>query len=176
MAFFGAGPGQEPENHIRMAASRQDLFTETGRFQLRETAAAPTAGGYRRIGRAFSADRGADKAFSRQAIAQFLLSHCWTGNIRELTKSGRQDGGGVYLREIDFPNLTAALTWRTFTALRRPASVPAGNLDSMEEQMIIKALERTERSEDIRGGAVWNLAADSQPQAQGIQHQFRPGR
>ena len=44
--------------------------------------------------------------------------------------------------EIDFPNLTAALTGEP-SALRQTASVPVGNLDSMEEQMIIKALERT---------------------------------
>jgi len=44
--------------------------------------------------------------------------------------------------EIDFPRLTAALTGEP-SALRQTASMPVSNLDSMEEQMIIKALERT---------------------------------
>src|SRR5207244_4693571 len=41
-----------------------------------------------------------------------------------------------------FPKLTAALTGEP-SALRQTASMPVSNLDSMEEQMIIKALERT---------------------------------
>jgi hypothetical protein len=44
--------------------------------------------------------------------------------------------------EVDFSRLSAALTGEP-TALRQTASMPVGNLDSMEEQMIIKALERT---------------------------------
>lgn len=44
--------------------------------------------------------------------------------------------------QIDFTKLTAALTGEP-SALRSTASMPVGNLDSMEEQMIIKALERT---------------------------------
>ena len=44
--------------------------------------------------------------------------------------------------EIDFTRLSAALTGEP-SALRQTASMPVGNLDSMEEQMIIKALERT---------------------------------
>jgi hypothetical protein len=44
--------------------------------------------------------------------------------------------------EIDFSRLTAALTGEP-SALRQTASMPVSNLDSMEEQMIIKALERT---------------------------------
>jgi len=44
--------------------------------------------------------------------------------------------------EIDFTKLTAALTGEP-SSLRQTASMPVSNLDSMEEQMIIKALERT---------------------------------
>jgi hypothetical protein len=44
--------------------------------------------------------------------------------------------------EIDFSRLSAALTGEP-TALRQTASLPVGNLESMEEQMILKALERT---------------------------------
>ena len=43
---------------------------------------------------------------------------------------------------IDFSRLSAALTGEP-TALRQTASLPVGNLESMEEQMILKALERT---------------------------------
>jgi hypothetical protein len=44
--------------------------------------------------------------------------------------------------QIDFSKLTAALTGEP-SSLRQTASMPVSNLDSMEEQMIIKALERT---------------------------------
>ncbi|MGZ4816047.1 MAG: helix-turn-helix domain-containing protein, partial [Terriglobales bacterium] len=76
-----------------------------------------------------------------QAISA-LLSHGWPGNIRELrnlvAKMAMESSGS----EIDFSRLSAALTGEP-TALRQTASMPVSNLDSMEEQMIIKALERT---------------------------------
>ncbi len=66
----------------------------------------------------------------------------WPGNIRELrnlvAKMAMESSGS----EIDFSKLTAALTGEP-SALRQTASMPVSNLDSMEEQMIIKALERT---------------------------------
>jgi len=81
------------------------------------------------------------KNFSEQAISS-LLSHAWPGNIRELrnlvAKMAMESPG----MEIDFSRLSAALTGEP-SALRQTASMPVSNLDSMEEQMIIKALERT---------------------------------
>src|ERR1700730_17042119 len=44
--------------------------------------------------------------------------------------------------DIDFSSLSVALTGEP-AALRQTPSMPVSNLDSMEEQMIIKALERT---------------------------------
>ena len=81
------------------------------------------------------------KNFSNEAISA-LLSHPWPGNIRELrnlvAKVAMESSGA----EVDFAKITAAISGEP-SALRQTASMPVGNLESMEEQMIIKALERT---------------------------------
>jgi hypothetical protein len=79
--------------------------------------------------------------FSNQAITA-LLAHPWPGNIRELRNLVAKMAMESATAEIDFSKLNAALTGDP-SALRQTASMPVSNLDSMEEQMIIKALERT---------------------------------
>ena len=81
------------------------------------------------------------KFFSTQAISA-LLSHSWPGNIRELRNLVAKIAMETTEGEINFSKLNAALTGEP-SALRQTASMPVGNLESMEEQMIIKALERT---------------------------------
>jgi hypothetical protein len=81
------------------------------------------------------------KNFSSEAISA-LLSHPWPGNIRELRNLVAKVAMESFASEVDFAKVTAAISGEP-TALRQTASVPAGNLESMEEQMIIKALERT---------------------------------
>jgi hypothetical protein len=85
--------------------------------------------------------KAAEKNFSTQAISA-LLSHGWPGNIRELRNLVARMAMESSDAEIDFSRLNAALTGEP-AALRQTASMPVGNLDSMEEQMIMKALERT---------------------------------
>lgn len=71
-----------------------------------------------------------------------LLSHNWPGNIRELRNMVAKVAVESTGTEIDAARISGALS-RDPAALRQTASMPVGNLDSMEEQMIIKALERT---------------------------------
>jgi hypothetical protein len=81
------------------------------------------------------------KNFSSRAISA-LLSHPWPGNIRELRNLVARVAMESSGSEIDIAKLSTALTGEP-AALRQTASMPVGNLDNMEEQMIIKALERT---------------------------------
>jgi hypothetical protein len=81
------------------------------------------------------------KHFSPPAISA-LLSHSWPGNIRELRNFVAKVAMESVRNEIDFSRLSAAFTGEP-SAMRQTASIPVANLDSMEEQMIIKALERT---------------------------------
>ena len=136
-----AATNQDLEAAVRDGRFRQDLFHRLGQFQLRVPPLRQRPEDIVALAEHFLRIKAPHKLFSKQAI-QALLSHTWTGNIRELRNLVGKMAVESTLPEIDFPNLTAALTGEP-SALRQTASVPVGNLDSMEEQMIIKALERT---------------------------------
>ncbi len=136
-----AATNQDLEAAVREGRFRQDLFHRLGQFQLRVPALRDRPEDIVALAEHFLRLKAAGKNFSAQAISA-LLSHAWPGNIRELrnlvAKMAMESSGS----EIDFTRLSAALTGEP-TALRQTASMPVSNLDSMEEQMIIKALERT---------------------------------
>jgi len=136
-----AATNQDLETAVKEGRFRQDLFHRLGQFQLgvpplRERPEDTVA-----LAEHFLRLKAPAKNFSEQAISA-LLSHSWPGNIRELrnlvARMAMESAGS----QIDFSRLTAALTGEP-SALRQTASMPVSNLDSMEEQMIIKALERT---------------------------------
>ena len=136
-----AATNQDLEAAVREGRFRQDLFHRLGQFQLRVPPLRERPEDIVALAEHFLRLKAANKSFSTQAISA-LLSHPWPGNIRELrnlvAKMAMESSGS----EIDFSRLNAALTGEP-TALRQTASMPVSNLDSMEEQMIIKALERT---------------------------------
>lgn len=136
-----AATNQDLEAAVREGRFRQDLFHRLGQFQLRVPALRQRPEDIVALAEHFLRLKGPAKHFSEQAISA-LLSHSWPGNIRELRNLVAKMAMEASGTEIDFSRLTAALTGEP-TALRQTASMPVGNLDSMEEQMIIKALERT---------------------------------
>src|SRR5437868_699633 len=131
-----AATNQDLEAAVREGRFRQDLFHRLGQFQLRVPPLRQRPEDIVALAEHFLRIKAPHKTFSSQAI-QALLSHTWTGNIRELRNLVGKMAVESTSAEIDFPNLTAALTGEP-SALRQTASVPVGNLDSMEEQMIIK--------------------------------------
>src|SRR5579871_6831024 len=136
-----AATNQDLEAAVKDGRFRQDLFHRLGQFQLRVPPLRERPEDIIALAEHFLRLKAPNKTFSEQAISA-LLSHPWRGNIRELrnlvARMAMESSGS----EIDFSKLTAALTGEP-TALRQTASMPISNLDSMEEQMIIKALERT---------------------------------
>jgi PAS domain S-box-containing protein len=136
-----AATNQDLEAAVKDGRFRQDLFHRLGQFQLRVPPLRERPEDVVALAEHFLRLKAPNKNFSSQAISA-LLSHAWPGNIRELrnlvAKMAMESAGS----EIDFSKLSAALTGEP-TALRQTASMPVSNLDSMEEQMIIKALERT---------------------------------
>jgi len=136
-----AATNQDLEAAVKQGRFRQDLFHRLGQFQLRVPPLRERPEDIVALAEHFLTLKAPAKQFSEQAISA-LLSHSWPGNIRELrnlvARMAMESAGS----EIDFPKLTAALTGEP-SALRQTASMPVSNLDSMEEQMIIKALERT---------------------------------
>jgi PAS domain S-box-containing protein len=136
-----AATNQDLEAAVKGGRFRQDLYHRLGQFQLRVPSLRDRPEDIVALAEHFLRLKAPGKNFSNQAISA-LLSHAWPGNIRELrnlvAKVAMESSG----TEIDFSKLNAALTGEP-AALRQTASLPVGNLDSMEEQMIIKALERT---------------------------------
>jgi PAS domain S-box-containing protein len=136
-----AATNQDLESAVTDGRFRKDLFHRLSQFQLRVPPLRERPEDIVALAEHFLSLKAPDRHFSSKAVSA-LLSHSWPGNIRELrnlvAKLAMESSGD----EIDFPRLSAALTGEP-TAFRQTASVPVGNLDSMEEQMIINALERT---------------------------------
>lgn len=136
-----AATNQDLEAAVREGRFRQDLFHRLGQFQLRVPSLRERPEDIVALAEHFLRLKAPHKNFSEQAISA-LLSHSWPGNIRELRNLVARLAMESPLSEIDFSQITADLTGGP-AALRQTASMPVSNLDSMEEQMIIKALERT---------------------------------
>jgi DNA-binding NtrC family response regulator len=136
-----AATNQDLEAAVRDGRFRQDLFHRLGQFQLRVPPLRDRPEDIVALAEHFLRLKAPNKSFSSQAISS-LLSHGWPGNIRELRNLVAKMAMESSANEIDFSRLSAALTGEA-AAMRQTASLPISNLDSMEEQMIIKALERT---------------------------------
>ena len=136
-----AATNQDLEAAVRDGRFRQDLFHRLGQFQLRVPPLRERPEDIVALAEHFLRLKAPRKNFSSQAISA-LLSHSWPGNIRELRNLVARMAMESSVSEIDFSSLSASLTGEP-VALRQTASMPVSNLDSMEEQMIIKALERT---------------------------------
>jgi len=136
-----AATNQNLEAAVAEGRFREDLFHRLSQFHLRVPPLRERPEDIVALAEHFLRLKAPDKHFSEQAVSA-LLSHPWPGNIRELrnlvAKVAMESAGS----EIDFAKLNGALTGEP-ASLRQSASMPVGNLDSMEEQMIIKALERT---------------------------------
>jgi PAS domain S-box-containing protein len=136
-----AATNQDLEAAVKNGRFRQDLFHRLGQFQLRVPPLRERPEDIVALAEHFLRLKAPRKNFSPQAISA-LLSHSWPGNIRELRNLVAKLAMESHASEIDFSRLSAALTGEP-SAQRQTASMPMGNLESMEEQMIIKALERT---------------------------------
>jgi PAS domain S-box-containing protein len=136
-----AATNQDLEAAVKEGRFRQDLFHRLGQFQLRVPPLRERPEDIVALAEHFLRLKSPNKSFSSQAISA-LLSHSWPGNIRELRNLVARMAMESPDTEIDFSKLSAALTGEP-AAMRQTASMPVANLDVMEEQMIIKALERT---------------------------------
>jgi len=136
-----AATNQDLESAVRDGRFRKDLFHRLGQLQLRVPPLRERPEDIVALAEHFLRLKAPGKNFSSEAISA-LLSHPWPGNIRELRNLVAKVAMESSAAEIDFAKVTAAISGEP-TALRQTASMPAANLESMEEQMIIKALERT---------------------------------
>jgi predicted DNA-binding protein (UPF0251 family) len=136
-----AATNQDLDAAVTAGRFRQDLFHRLGQFQLRVPPLRERAEDIVALAEHFLNLKKPGGSYTAEAIS-FLLSHSWPGNVRELRNLIARVAVESTRSEIQKPQITAAMSGSP-VALRQSASMPVGNLDSMEEQMIIRALERS---------------------------------
>ncbi len=136
-----AATNQDLDAAVTAGRFRQDLFHRLGQFQLRVPPLRERPEDVVALAEHFLTLKTPGSSFSPDAISA-LLSHSWPGNVRELRNLVARVAVESRSPEIQKVQIAAAMSGNP-VAQRHSASMPVGNLDSMEEQMIIRALERS---------------------------------
>jgi transcriptional regulator with PAS, ATPase and Fis domain len=136
-----AATNQDLEAAVAAGRFRQDLFHRLGQFQLRVPPLRERPEDVVALAEHFLKLKTPDSSFAPDAVTA-LLSHSWPGNVRELRNLVARVAVQANHPEIQASQIADAMSGNP-AALRQTASMPIGNLASMEEQMIIRALERS---------------------------------
>ncbi len=136
-----AATNQDLDAAVTAARFRQDLFHRLGQFQLRVPPLRERPEDIVALAEHFLNLKKPGDSYTPESVS-FLLSHSWPGNVRELRNLVARVAVESTHPEIQKSQIVAAMSGSP-VALRQAASMPVGNLDSMEEQMIIRALERS---------------------------------
>jgi DNA-binding NtrC family response regulator len=136
-----AATNQDLEAAVIAGRFRQDLFHRLSQFQLRVPPLRERPEDVVALAEHFLNLKSPKSSFAPNAISA-LLSHPWSGNVRELRNLIARVAVESTHPEIQDAQITAGMSGNP-VAQRQVASMPVGNLDSMEEQMIIRALERS---------------------------------
>jgi PAS domain S-box-containing protein len=136
-----AATNQDLDAAVTAGRFRQDLFHRLGQFQLRVPPLRERPEDIVALAEHFLSLKKPGSSFAPDAISA-LLSHAWPGNVRELRNLIARVAVESSRPEIQQSQIAEAMSGNP-VAQRQSASMPVGNLDSMEEQMIIRALERS---------------------------------
>jgi PAS domain S-box-containing protein len=136
-----AATNQDLDAAVKEGRFREDLFHRLGQFQLRVPPLRERPEDIVALAEHFLSLKTPGSSFTPEAISA-LLSHSWPGNVRELRNLVARVAVESRQPEIQASQITDAMSGNP-VAQRQSASMPVGNLDSMEEQMIIRALERS---------------------------------
>jgi transposase-like protein len=94
------------------------------------------------LARHFLKLKASDRSLSQDALTA-LQAHAWPGNIRELRNLIAKFAMAAEDRQITADEVAAELHQERGSAVAVRPALPQGNLENMEEQMIIRALEQT---------------------------------
>jgi Nif-specific regulatory protein len=134
-----AATNQDLESAVREGRFRKDLFHRLCQFQLRVPALRERPEDIVALAEHFLRLKSASMHFSPDAL-RALQAHSWPGNVRELRNvvakvamaaSGNDIGAAEVLVEL------------SATQQKIDVPLPAGDLQNMERQMVMKALENT---------------------------------
>ncbi|MGC2173694.1 MAG: sigma 54-interacting transcriptional regulator, partial [Candidatus Sulfotelmatobacter sp.] len=136
-----AATNQDLDAAVTAGRFRQDLFHRLGQFQLRVPPLRERPEDIVALAEHFLSLKTPGSSFAPDAVSA-LLSHSWPGNVRELRNLIARVAVESSQPEIQKSQITDAMSGNP-VAQRQFGCMPVGNLDSMEEQMIIRALERS---------------------------------
>jgi transcriptional regulator with PAS, ATPase and Fis domain len=137
-----AATNQDLELAVKEGRFRADLFHRLSQFQLRVPPLRERPEDIGALACHFLSLKAPAKSFTGDALAA-LRAHAWPGNIRELRNLVAKLAMATEARQISGVEVATALNGEAATPNRSSAAVPLGNLENMEEQMIIRALEQT---------------------------------
>jgi transcriptional regulator with PAS, ATPase and Fis domain len=137
-----AATNQDLELAVKEGRFRADLFHRLSQFQLRVPPLRERPEDIAALARHFLALKAPNKVFARDALT-VLQAHAWLGNIRELRNLVAKLAMATEEKQITAAEVTIALNGEAAGSSRASGAVPLGNLENMEEQMIIRALEQT---------------------------------
>jgi transcriptional regulator with PAS, ATPase and Fis domain len=139
-----AATNQDLELAVKEGRFRKDLFHRLSQFQLRVPPLRERPEDIAALACHFLSLKAADKSFSTAAMTT-LQAHPWPGNVRELRNLVAKLSIASAAREITGTEVTNELCGEALSGKKVAATgaVPLGNLENMEEQMIIRALEQS---------------------------------
>jgi PAS domain S-box-containing protein len=137
-----AATNQDLELAVKEGRFRKDLYHRLSQFQLRVPPLRERPEDIAALARHFLALKCPDKAFSVDGLSA-LHGYSWPGNIRELRNVVAKLAMSVPNEQVTGPDVTGALHQETADPVEATGTLPQGNLENMEEQMIIRALEQT---------------------------------
>ena len=137
-----AATNQDLELAVKEGRFRKDLFHRLGQFQLRVPPLRERPEDITALAQHFLSLKEPEKSFTSDALAA-LRSHAWPGNIRELRNLVAKLAMAAPDRQVTASLVLAELTGKPPAEALTTVAVPLGNLENMEEQMIIRTLEET---------------------------------
>jgi transcriptional regulator with PAS, ATPase and Fis domain len=134
-----AATNQDLEVAVREGRFRKDLFHRLSQFQLRVPPLRERPEDIVALAEHFLRLKSAEMRFSSEAL-RTLQSHSWPGNVRELRNIVAKVAMAASGTEIGAADVLAELSAEQ---QKTDIPLPSGDLQDMERQMVMKALENT---------------------------------
>jgi PAS domain S-box-containing protein len=137
-----AATNQNLEAAVREGRFRKDLFHRLTQFHLRVPPLRERPEDISVLARHFLKLKNPGRSFKEEAV-RALQSYSWPGNIRELRNVVTKLALNSSAAEVSAAEIRTEMSQATGDDTNPDMVVASGDLGAMEEQMIIKALQRT---------------------------------
>jgi len=137
-----AATNQDLELAVKEGRFRKDLFHRLSQFQLRVPPLRERLEDISALARHFLKLKASDRVLSTDALVA-LQAHSWPGNVRELRNLVAKLAMAADGQHINAGEVMAELHQERMPSADMRSVLPQGNLENMEEQMIIRVLEQT---------------------------------